>query len=81
MNTEGKKSQNRLYEIKIRGRLNKRWAEWFAPLTLTSCFLMLYLVHCRILERGEKKEKKNAKKHKSLLCGLLIENVPPTYVF
>lgn len=34
MNVEGKKSQNRLYEIKIRGHLSEQWTEWFAPLTL-----------------------------------------------
>ena len=32
MNVERKKSQIQLYEIKVKGRLDEQWVDWFAPL-------------------------------------------------
>ena len=34
MNIESKKSHNLIYEIKIKGRLDEQWVDWFDPFVL-----------------------------------------------
>ncbi len=34
MDDDRKKSRSPIYEIKIKGRLDKQWADWFDPLVL-----------------------------------------------